>query len=116
MIDQLIAKISEISNKFYLIDSHGFIDAARLLLSDLKEAESGPWVDEQHLNKLDLEDQLLVKTTEIAYLNGKGNQHLVPVLTPDDTVHALIKVADQKIRSDAGVTASNNVLFASTQD
>ncbi|XP_065671163.1 uncharacterized protein LOC136089256 [Hydra vulgaris] len=53
---------------------------------------------------------------KIAYMTGKGNNHLVPVLIPQDTVGAIIKIASNELRELAGVSSENKFLFASAQD
>ena len=44
-----------------------------------------------------------------------GNNHLVPVLIPPDTMPALQKLVDAGVRKDAGISPDNKFLFASTR-
>ncbi|XP_057296083.1 uncharacterized protein LOC130629325 isoform X2 [Hydractinia symbiolongicarpus] len=90
-------------------------EPARMLLDDFQQAINDAWIDRQRIDYLDPLDQLLVDTIKISYMTGKGNNHIVPVLIPPDTIDALKKLADPDIRSDVGILPDNNYLFASTR-
>ena len=66
----------------------------------------------KYLDEIEL---LLVKSMKIAYMTGKGNNHLLPVFIPRDTISAIKKIPDPKFRAEAGVTPNNKFLFASVQ-
>ena len=60
------------------------------------------WLDKNRLQKLDdVELQLFISMTLI-YQGGKGNNSLVPVLNPDDTVQTMKKLADPLVRGYVG--------------
>ena len=59
------------------------------------------------------EDQEYFNNTRIMYQTGKGVNHLVPVLVPEDTVTALTKLADPVLREQCGVNKDNSFLFPS---
>ena len=48
-------------------------------------------------------------------MTGQRNNHLVPVLTPEDTLATVRKVAEKISRKEAGVLESKKNLFPSTQ-
>ena len=90
-------------------------EVGRLLISEWKEAESDNWLDPQRLNHLNEGEKMLVNAMKITYMAGKGNRHVVSLLIPKDTVPALRKLADMKVREESGVANSNKFVFASTQ-
>ena len=55
-------------------------EPARLLLREWTEAANGAWLDDQR------SEELTETTMKITYQSGKGSNHLVPVLIPEDTV------------------------------
>ena len=50
----------------------------------------------------------------IMYQTGKGVNHLVPVIVPDDTVASVHKISDPVLRKDCSVSEANCYLFPST--
>ena len=50
------------------------------------------------------------------YQTGKGINHLVPVQVPEDTLPALRKLAETKLRNQCGINPSNKYIFPSTGD
>ena len=130
----VLSRMKTLTGSFHLFDSHSFVELrdctcarltllnarrggepARLKLSDYAEAEIGSWIDQQRLLDLDPLDQLLVNSVKITYITGKGNNHLVPILIPEDTIAAVRKLADPETRKDVNVPEDNTYLFASTQ-
>ena len=91
-------------------------EPARLTIQQWIDGVNDKWIDKQRLNNLDNLDKLLVKSLKVVYLTGKGNNHLVPMLIPEDTVKALEYLSDTKIRSEAGVNIENDYLFPSTRN
>ena len=61
-------------------------------------------------------DKTLIKSLKVTYITGKGNNHLVPVLMPEDTIPAFQCLANREVRRQAGVSETNNYLFSSTRD
>ena len=59
---------------------------------------------------------MLVKSLRVTYLTGKGNNHLVPLLIPQDTIRALEKLCDENIRKQSGIKITNEYLFASARN
>ncbi|XP_057293307.1 uncharacterized protein LOC130621949 isoform X3 [Hydractinia symbiolongicarpus] len=131
----LISRIEELCSEFEFNDKHAYVELrdaactrltllngrrggepARLMLKDWQDAESNAWIDQQRLKSLDNADQQLVKSMKISYMTGKGNNHLVPVLIPPDTVPAITKLASSPFRKAAGVMQTNKFLFASSQN
>ena len=123
-----------ICSEFTFTDAHSFVELrnltvtrltllngrrggepARIQLGEWEDADSNAWVDQQRMKDLDEVDQLLVKSMKIAYMCRKGNNHLVTVLIPLDTVPALKKLADQTFWKQASIIEENKFLFASTQ-
>lgn len=91
-------------------------EPARLMISSWKAADEGTWIDQRTVARLPAIDQTLFKDMKVAYQSGKGNNHLVPVLIPVDTVAALKLLSDPVVRMAAGVLNSNEYLFPSTQN
>ena len=91
-------------------------EIGRLLIREWREAENNVWIDKQRLNDLTDAEMMLVDNLKISYMSGKGNRHIVSVMFPKDTVCALNKLADPKLRSNAGVAERNEFLFPSTQN
>ncbi len=128
-----IGKVREMVSDPYLIwDSHNFNilrdltvarltlfnarrggEPSRLKLAEWKEAETDSWIDKQRAERLEdpLEKRLL-DNIKVTYQTGKGNNHLVPVLFPSDTVEALKKLTNDEVRKSAGVRDDNTYVFA----
>ena len=115
-----LLRMKEICSEFTFTDAHSFVELrnlavtrltllngrgggepARIQLEEWEDADSNAWIDQQRVKDLDKVDQFLVKSMKIAYMCGKGNNHLVPVLIPVDNVSALNKLADQTFRKQA---------------
>ena len=90
-------------------------EVGRLLIEEWKEAEADGWIDHQRLQKMDQDEQILVKSLKIAYLAGKGNKHIVSLIIPNDTVDAMRFLSREDVRESAGVFKDNPFVFASTQ-
>ena len=88
---------------------------ARLTIDEWKDGLENKWIDKQRFQDLDYVDCALIKSLKVTYLTGKRNNHLVPVLIPEDTVQALQFLADQEIRRQSGISETNIYLFASTR-
>ena len=56
-------------------------------------------------------DKALATTLKVGYQTGKGNQHLVPVLFPQDCISGLRKLANKCIRKACGIAEENDYLF-----
>ena len=130
-----LKKMNDIGDKFTFHDSHSYIEVrnaacvrttllnarrggepARLLLSDWQEGEQDVWIDHQRLGGLDPLEALLVAQTKVCYMTGKGNNHLVPVLIPNDTLKAIRFLCDVDMRKIAGIHPQNRFVFGSTQN
>ena len=46
---------------------------------------------------LDDVDKALIKSLKVTYITGKGNNHLVPVLMPEDTIPAFQCLANREV-------------------
>ena len=64
-------------------------ESARLTIEEWKDGLENKWIDKQRLQDLDDVDRALIKSLKVTHLTGKSNNHLVPVLIPEDTVEAL---------------------------
>ena len=91
-----------------LLNARRGSEAARLLVRDWRERHS--WIDKSRLTE---EDLALLKKYSVAFVMGKGSQ-LLPVFFPSMCEEVLEMLADYNIRQDAGVSASNEFLFAYT--
>ena len=90
-------------------------EPARMAINEWEEAKADKWVDNQRIDNLDQVDKLLVKTLKVAYMTGKGNNHLVPLIIPEDVNPALEVLSNVEIRTQAGVNNDKNYLFPSTR-
>lgn len=132
--NHVLLRMKEICSEFIFTDAHSFVELrnlavtrltlliwrrggepAQIQLEEWEDANSNACVDQQRVKDLDEVDQLLVESMKIAYMCGKGNNHLVPVLIPPGTVLALKRLADQFFRKQASIIEENKFLFASTQ-
>ena len=84
-------------------------------IDEYNEAGNDSWIDKQRLSELDEMEQRLVKHLKITYMCGIGNNHLVPIFIPPDTMPSLIKLADPHVRYEVNVLKSNTYLFAGTK-
>nr|XP_047134212.1 uncharacterized protein LOC124812135 [Hydra vulgaris] len=90
-------------------------EPARILLADWLQGENDEWIDKQRLKKLDSLDRILVKSMKVIYMTGEGNNHLVPVIIPGDTILAMKKLSNESFRKVGRVLASNKFIFASSK-
>ncbi|XP_065673908.1 uncharacterized protein LOC136090860 [Hydra vulgaris] len=104
-----------ICTRLTLLNARRGGEPARLLLIDWKVAEEGGWINSQHIKELDELDEKLANAIQVAYMTGKGNNHLVPVLIPLDSIPVLKKLSNLNIRIEAGILENNQYLFPSTQ-
>lgn len=84
-------------------------------MDDWKGAEDGDWLDQQRLDDLDEVDKMLVQALEITYMTGKGNNHLVPIIFPPDTIEAIRVLCDPLVRAQVDVSENNRYVFPSIQ-
>ena len=89
-------------------------EPARLSISHWTDACNEVWFDRNRIAAMPAEDQEYFNNTRIMYQTGKGVNHLVPVIVPEDTIPALTKLADPDFRQECGVNANNSYLFPST--
>lgn len=87
-------------------------EPCRLTLKEWAEAENDCWVPVHEVEKVNdpLEKELL-KTTKIAYQTGKGNNRLVSLLIPQDSLEAVTTLTNATVRLSAGIHVSNNYVF-----
>jgi hypothetical protein len=65
----------------------------------------------------DANDELELKLfndMKLTLQSGKGNNHLVPVLIPVDTIGAMQKLSDKTVRESGTVLNNNPYMFPST--
>jgi len=89
-------------------------EPARLNVSHWTDACNEVWFNRSRIAAMPTEEQEYFNNTRIMYQTGKGVNHLVPVLVPEDTVGALTKLADPAFRQQCGVNKDNSYLFPST--
>jgi hypothetical protein len=90
-------------------------EPARLLLTEWEDAINDAWIEPERVRKMSEIDRRLFAELKIAYQTGKGNDHLVPLLMPPETVAALKILTDNAIRDAAGVRRRNVYVFPCTQ-
>ena len=87
-----------------------------------REAETNVWMRKSILkkdgseeaNENDALEQKLFNDMKLTYQSGKGNDHLVPVLIPLDTIAAMQKLSDEGVRESGTVLINNPYMFPST--
>ena len=89
-------------------------EPARLKISHWMDACNEVWFNKNRIATMPSEEQEYFNNTRIMYQTGKGVNHLVPVLVPEDTITALTKLADPALREQCGVNKDNSYLFPST--
>lgn len=89
-------------------------EPARLKISHWMDACNEVWFNKNRIAAMPSEEQEYFNNTRIMYQTGKGVNHLVPVLVPEDTITALTKLADPALREQCGVNKDNSYLFPST--
>ena len=82
-------------------------EPARMTVAEWKDAESGAWLDSVAMSNVSTPEKQLKCT----YMGGKGNNHMVSVLIPEDTVAALLVLSDLEVRALCGVNGMNKYLF-----
>ncbi|MGH0161233.1 UNVERIFIED_CONTAM: hypothetical protein FKN15_076453 [Acipenser sinensis] len=88
---------------------------SRMLLTEWEDAEKDSWIDKNQVKCLDDPfEKALINRLKGTYQTGKGNNHLLPVLIPLDTIDAMKRLADKEIRELAGVAKDNPYFFANT--
>ena len=86
-------------------------EPVRLQLYQWDEAVKGEWT----ANK-DIPEDFDKESMLITFQTGKGSDHLVPVIFPDDCIEAMKYLTNKSIRSEAGVRPDNPYIFASTRN
>lgn len=92
-------------------------EPCRLKINEWQEAKEGVWIDKQKADAVD--DPLhreMLDSYKVTYQTGKGNNHLVPILFPKDTVEAMNRLCDVEAREMAGIPNDNMYVFACTQN
>ena len=127
-----VKKMTELSNDYELLDVADFRrlravivtrlalfnarrggEPAKMTLDEFAAAKDGEWLDRQHTEYASDEESEFLRRFKLAYQSGKGTKDLVPVLIPEDTYPALIKLVEA--RDDVGIDRSNQFVFANTQ-
>jgi len=91
-------------------------EPSRLLLKEWKDAENDVWLPNSTINAIeDPAEQVLVGKFKTAYQAGKGKQHLVSLLIPNDCINGMRILCSEEVHAEAGVSVSNSVVFAYTQ-
>ena len=67
-------------------------EPSRVTIAEWKEALQNKWTDKQRSE--DFDDLVLIKSLNVTYLTGKGNNHL-----PGDTTETLEKLSDKKVHN-----------------
>lgn len=90
-------------------------EPCRLKVLDRHDAESGIWVDQEMTARVtDPLERKLMEQLKICYQTGKGNDYLVLVLFPKDTVATTKTLCDPEMRSTVQVYPDNPYKFACT--
>jgi len=89
-------------------------EPARLKVSHWSDACNQVWFDKNRIAAMPAEEQGYFNNTRIMYQTGKGVNHLVPVIVPEDTIPAITRLADPAFREQCGVSKDNSYLFPST--
>ena len=90
-------------------------EPARMSINEWQDAENSVWLDPARKEKMDDMELSLFSNMKLTYQGGKGNNHLVPILIPQDTLEAMKTLADKDVRGTSSVHEANQYMFAHTQ-
>jgi len=90
-------------------------EPARLTMAEWQEAVADSWLDSTAVADSSDVDKELFKEFKITYQTGKGNNHLVPILFPSDTISAMEKLTDSTVRNFAGIHHNNLYTFPNSK-
>ena len=103
-------------SRLTLFNSRRGGEPSRLLMKEWIDAENDVWMPENAIDDIDdPAEKVLVGKFKIAYQAGKGSQHLVSLLIPNDCLEGMKIITSSEVRANAGVLASNPFVFAYTQ-
>ena len=92
-------------------------EPCRLLMKEWEDAENDVWLPADSVERIDDPAmKVLVGMFKLAYQAGKGSQHLVSLLIPNDCITGMRILTNTEVRRNAGVAESNTYVFASTQN
>ena len=81
----------------------------------MHDALNDEWINKQNLELLEPVERKYVTKFKITYQSGKGTNHLVPILIPEDTLAAIMILIDPVRRTEVGINSLNKYVFANTQ-
>jgi len=90
-------------------------EPARLTLAEWKQAEENRWLTHERINTVGDWERKLFDNMKITFQTGKGNNHLVPILIPEDVVGAMKKLSESDVHSMSNVSQHNSYMFPATQ-
>jgi len=103
-------------SRLTLFNSRRGGEPSRLLMKEWIDAENNVWMPDSVTDDIDdPAEKVLMGKFKIAYQAGKGSQHLVSLLIPNDCLEGMKIITSEEVRANAGVLASNPFVFAYTQ-
>ena len=91
-------------------------EPSRLMISEWHDTENGAWLGNTFVSTMpDHTDRSRLAKDNIAYQGGKGNNHLVSIVIPLDTVVAMKVLGDEVVRESAGILPCNRYMFPYSQ-
>jgi len=89
-------------------------EPARLTVKEWLAAKNDEWLVASDVDKLPAFEKQLFSDFKLTYQSGKGNNHIVPILFPADTISAMQMLTHDGVRDAAAVSLSNAFAFPST--
>jgi len=90
-------------------------EPARMSILEWVDASKNVWIDQARVAKMHSNKKKGIDDMKIVYQTGKGNNHLVPVLIPQDTIKAMEMLSNSDIRLAAGIKANNTYMLPCAQ-
>jgi len=90
-------------------------EPSRMSLTEWDDADNSVWLDPLRQQAMTESEVSLFQGMKLTYQGGKGNNHLVPILIPHDTIHAMRTLSNKEVRVMSDVSGSNEYMFPCTQ-
>lgn len=90
-------------------------EPARMTVQEWQDADNGAWLDPSRRPQSDEVDKELFRDLKVTFQGGKGNNHFVSILFPEDCYESMRKLSDPEVRACAEVSADNKYMFPCTQ-
>ena len=122
-------KLSQLSNKDFtllrdivvcrltIFNARRGGEPCRLFIKDWTDAKNKTWISEANSFNLQLKEneKELLKKICLTYQTGKGNNHLVPIIFPQDTFKSIEILCSEEVREAHNIPKQNTYAFPTLQ-